>query len=97
MRAQAVAAKVEGDDPAVFEQWNDAEPVAQVTREPVQEHDGRARAGVGVREPVHARHALTPGCAREGKGPRARPSPRRPERGLAVRVLVDRDDGVPSS
>ena len=53
MLAQAVTAKVERNHANVCEQRDDAEPVAEVARQPVQQDDRWAGSRIRIGEPRH--------------------------------------------
>jgi hypothetical protein len=63
VRAQAVSAKIDRDDPEVAEKRRDAEPVAEVAREPVEEDDRRSVPRIGVGEPVRGWECTTEAVA----------------------------------
>ena len=52
MLAQPVAAKVERDHAYAVEEPHDAQPVAEVAGQPVQQDDRPALAALGIREPL---------------------------------------------
>jgi len=63
VRAQAMSAKVDRDDPEAAEKRRDAEPVAEVAREPVEKDDRRSVPRVGVGEPVRGWECTTEAVA----------------------------------